>query len=179
MICLSITTDINECAPNGGLGPCDQFCTNTNGSFFCSCSPGYMHILSQYSCTGKKLHSLSIGTHSDAHPVLLIIKVIINNFLIVDINECAPNGGRGPCDQICTNTNGSFYCSCQPGYNSSGYSCSGKWSYKAIICIIGLPAAGFFFFTMLYMFLCCVVVIFSNRLSKSCFEHFLYWLCCL
>ena len=44
----------------------------------------------------------------------------------VDINECLPNGGRGPCEQICTNTLGSFDCSCQPGYNVSGYTCNGE-----------------------------------------------------
>lgn len=44
----------------------------------------------------------------------------------LDINECASNGGRGPCDQICTNTNGSFLCSCQLGYTQNGYSCIGE-----------------------------------------------------
>ena len=44
---------------------------------------------------------------------------------ISDINECAPNGGLGPCAQICTNTPGSFSCSCKAGYNVSGYACNG------------------------------------------------------
>ena len=44
---------------------------------------------------------------------------------ISDINECLPNGGLGPCAQICINTIGSFYCGCQPGYNLSGYVCNG------------------------------------------------------
>ncbi|XP_032219423.2 protocadherin Fat 4 [Nematostella vectensis] len=43
-----------------------------------------------------------------------------------DINECAPNSGRGPCDQACTNTMGSFYCSCNPGYTKNGYTCTPK-----------------------------------------------------
>ena len=29
--------DINECL----ISPCDQFCTNTRGSFECSCTSGY------------------------------------------------------------------------------------------------------------------------------------------
>ena len=51
-----------------------------------------------------------------------------SNILLIspDINECLPNGGRGPCDQICTNTIGSFSCSCQPGYAVSGYACNGE-----------------------------------------------------
>ena len=45
---------------------------------------------------------------------------------ISDINECAPNGGWGPCAQICTNTPGSFSCSCKARYNLSGYASNGK-----------------------------------------------------
>ena len=43
----------------------------------------------------------------------------------VDINECdASNGG---CEQRCNNTIGSFYCSCDIGYqlDSNGYDCNG------------------------------------------------------
>ena len=45
---------------------------------------------------------------------------------IQDINECATNNGS--CDHICTNTNGSYTCSCYDGYSllTNGYSCSGK-----------------------------------------------------
>ena len=35
-----------------------------------------------------------------------------------DINEC--NGTNHGCSQICTNTMGSYYCSCKPGYNYTG-----------------------------------------------------------
>ena len=63
-----------------------------------------------------------------------VLRVLLNALVIVsvliktsaDINECLPNGGRGPCDQICTNTLGSFSCSCQPGYAVSGYACNGE-----------------------------------------------------
>ncbi|VDN39368.1 unnamed protein product, partial [Dibothriocephalus latus] len=42
-----------------------------------------------------------------------------------DINECLEKEGRGLCQQICTNTFGSFRCSCRPGYvlQSDGASC--------------------------------------------------------
>ncbi|CAH1243823.1 PTPRA [Branchiostoma lanceolatum] len=40
-----------------------------------------------------------------------------------DADEC--NGGRGPCDQACTNTVGSYFCWCNRGYrlNSDGHAC--------------------------------------------------------
>ena len=47
------------------------------------------------------------------------------NLYVLDINECTPNGGLGPCQQNCTNTIGSFMCSCQSGYTSSRYNCTG------------------------------------------------------
>ena len=56
-------TDINECAPNSGLGPCAQICSNTEASFFCSCLVGYTR-LSEYGCIGKKnCHLLCIVLH--------------------------------------------------------------------------------------------------------------------
>ena len=51
------------------------------------------------------------------------------NFFFIylkDIDECAVNNGG--CDQNCTNTEGSFYCSCQMGYNlnEDGRTCDGE-----------------------------------------------------
>ena len=46
----------------------------------------------------------------------------------IDINECeTANGG---CEQICSNTIGSFACSCDVGYrlDSNGLNCSGKFA---------------------------------------------------
>ena len=37
----------------------------------------------------------------------------------VDVDECAENNGG--CDETCTNTDGSFYCSCRPGYTFDKY----------------------------------------------------------
>lgn len=45
---------------------------------------------------------------------------------ITDINECdLENDG---CQQICINTNGSYNCSCNPGYtlNTDGQFCTGE-----------------------------------------------------
>ena len=47
------TTDINEC--DEGLDGCHQICTNTNGSFDCSCSPGFELLSDGTTCNGKYL----------------------------------------------------------------------------------------------------------------------------
>ena len=44
---------------------------------------------------------------------------------VADINECDKDNGR--CNQICTNTFGSYYCSCEEGYtlDFNGFNCTG------------------------------------------------------
>lgn len=54
-----------------------------------------------------------------------------------DTDECGNNNGG--CNQTCTNTDGSFRCSCTSAYtlNSDGRSCSGK-NYQLLNCNIYL-----------------------------------------
>ena len=54
-----------------------------------------------------------------------MIKDLICHNKNSDIVECDENNGG--CSQICTNTEGSFECSCRNGYvlESDGHNCSG------------------------------------------------------
>ena len=46
------TSDINECqTDNGG---CTQTCSNTDGSYQCSCDKGYELTEDRHTCIGKK-----------------------------------------------------------------------------------------------------------------------------
>ena len=46
------TSDVNECLSNNG--GCAQICTNTVGSFTCSCNTGYSLGADTRSCVGKR-----------------------------------------------------------------------------------------------------------------------------
>lgn len=46
--------------------------------------------------------------------------------LVSDINECTDSLHNCHADGICTNTNGSFYCTCQVGYTGDGVNCTGN-----------------------------------------------------
>ena len=50
---------------------------------------------------------------------------VINHLYSSDHDECAV--GSSGCDHVCSNTNGSFSCSCHPGYflDSDGKTCRG------------------------------------------------------
>ena len=51
--------------------------------------------------------------------------VVFSQFLIaVDINECAASNGG--CDQLCLNTEGSFKCQCNNGYELKNGRCVGE-----------------------------------------------------
>ena len=51
---------------------------------------------------------------------------IIDGSMHTDVDECATNNGG--CAQTCTNTVGSFVCSCPSGYTlaSNGLTCDGE-----------------------------------------------------
>lgn len=84
---------------------CVAFCGINNGGCLHNC----LSINGRATCTcrpGYRLH--------------------INGRSCNDVNECAPNSGRGPCSESCRNLEGGYECRCQRGYrlNVDGHSCS-------------------------------------------------------
>ena len=59
----------------------------------------------------------------------------VPDFLIVDINECET--GKHNCDAnaTCKNTEGSFVCTCKPGYSGNGVNCTGNNSTSVFFII--------------------------------------------
>ena len=49
--------------------------------------------------------------------------------IFTDVNECATNNGN--CGQVCVDTAGSYFCSCNSGYslNANARTCSGRESF--------------------------------------------------
>jgi len=45
---------------------------------------------------------------------------------LLDINECLTNNGGCSIDAQCTNTIGSFLCTCNAGFSGNGSICTGK-----------------------------------------------------
>ena len=46
-----ILTEINECLNNNG--GCEHNCTNTPGSYYCTCNTGYQLLSDKHNCTGN------------------------------------------------------------------------------------------------------------------------------
>ena len=95
---IHISADINECII--GTDRCSQKCQNTLGSYTCSCDSGYRLSSDGWICNGKSFRR----------------KPLIRSYnpYYADIDECAENSDN--CTQNCTNTVGSFSCSCGSGF---------------------------------------------------------------
>ena len=108
------SSDINEC--NFTNGGCEHSCTNTLGSFNCSCDRGYqLDEKDGLNCTGKRIFDLAT---MEALSIFLFCS---------DVNECeidVLHNCHG--DAQCTNTEGSYICSCSPGYTGDGKHCTGR-----------------------------------------------------
>jgi len=56
-----------------------------------------------------------------------------------DIDECASNNGGCDAVAICSNTPGSFTCTCPEGYTGDGFTCTGKSNVVSILSLfVGL-----------------------------------------
>ena len=124
-----IFTDIDECAESNGSVLCESEltgyqCINTGGSYECLCRDGYQFNEDQNMCAGKTL--LSYNHHSFislSHTHTLSL----SRSLSIDIDECAINGSS-LCQRDCTNTEGSYQCSCGEWYVfESPYNCTGQF----------------------------------------------------
>ena len=98
--------DLNECAQNNG--GCSHTCTNTEGSYVCSCNVGYELDTDNHTCFDidecvRNTNSCSHGCHNTPSS---------------DDNEC--QDGEHDCleemNKECKNTPGSFECVSTDGY---------------------------------------------------------------
>ena len=121
-------TDLNEClTENGG---CRQTCTNTVGSYVCSCNEGFTLASDRRNCTGKPwprnftIIIIIIAGAKTERELIIIALILLYNFS--DINECQSN--MGGCAHSCYNTIGSFTCDCMPGYTlaNDDSTCNGE-----------------------------------------------------
>ncbi|XP_013384434.1 multiple epidermal growth factor-like domains protein 6 [Lingula anatina] len=122
--------DINECST--GNGGCTHTCTNTVGSFFCTCRTGFVLDGNGLTCSDRdecstshhgceqKCNNLQGKYYCSCNEgyVLAADKKLCN-----DVDECSK--GTQACDHNCHNTRGSYTCSCRNGYElaSDGHGC--------------------------------------------------------
>ena len=88
------------------------------GSYACSCIDGYNLRSDGRTCEGEPLNSvLLLPIHT---------QYAFTTEIQLDIDECYEDTHN--CTQTCTNTNGSYVCSCEPGYRLAldDHTCEGN-----------------------------------------------------
>ncbi|XP_070536953.1 fibrillin-1-like [Ptychodera flava] len=128
-------TDVDECAL--GLDDCEQLCNNTLGSFVCSCREGFILEEDEKRCEPedrcvKTCENGKCYLDGDRQQQCQCDKGYKNDPAgnCEDCNECRNEcfgeGEQNRCQQRCLNTEGSYLCSCDPGYtlDGNGFTCT-------------------------------------------------------
>ncbi|XP_078377353.1 uncharacterized protein LOC144660575 isoform X1 [Oculina patagonica] len=102
-------TDIDECVLSAHSCCQNEECVNTEGNYSCACKPGWRKTGNATSASLERCH-------------------LFTSPLCIDVDECAEeihncSTYEGQANAICTNTNGSFQCSCLQGWQGDGFYC--------------------------------------------------------
>ena len=139
-----LPTDIDECSPADLQEAHAVYrhnchmqanCSNTKGSFICSCNEGYSG--DGVTCEGK-ITQFPFQLRRNIYLAYYTSLTRCSIGFLTDINECVPRSldpeqkhlqHNCHADANCTNTKGSFYCTCHTGYSGDGVTCAGKDIY--------------------------------------------------
>ncbi|XP_055859523.1 fibrillin-1-like isoform X4 [Biomphalaria glabrata] len=118
---VSCDTDVNECVVTPDICPRDQICTNTNGSYTCTCPAGFQLV--NGICTNidecasvitnncSQLCTDNPGSYSCSCQNGY---TLLPNNTCQNINECFAD--IDGCEQDCEDVEGSYNCKCNAGY---------------------------------------------------------------
>uniref|UniRef100_A0A3Q1G5L7 Thrombomodulin n=1 Tax=Acanthochromis polyacanthus TaxID=80966 RepID=A0A3Q1G5L7_9TELE len=100
--------------------PCEHMCTNTPGSYRCSCYDGYRQNPHEPSTCTRYCGQEECAAECDPNdryqcfcPEGYISEERGTDVFCIDMDECS----FSYCDQLCSNTFGSYVCACSPGYS--------------------------------------------------------------
>ncbi|XP_072035556.1 uncharacterized protein [Amphiura filiformis] len=143
---------IDECTTNTDTCHANATCTNTVGSFTCSCNDGYggNGITCTAICSPACVHGACIlpdqcecltGYEGSSCEIAICSPTCVHGTCVspdqcecspgyegsicdIDIDECTTSTHTCHASATCTNTVGSFTCSCNDGYGGNGFTCS-------------------------------------------------------
>ncbi|XP_078695151.1 uncharacterized protein LOC144924079 isoform X4 [Branchiostoma floridae x Branchiostoma belcheri] len=124
-------TDVNECLQGSHSCHANAICSNTEGSYNCTCQDGFAG--DGQSCDPECHFPFTYGgitynscTNVDHHrPWCSFTAVYQGRWKNCDdVNECLQGSHSCHANAICSNTEGSYTCTCQDGFAGDGQSCT-------------------------------------------------------
>ena len=115
---LHIYIDVDECQTDTHNCSENAECSDTHGSFNCTCNEGYDGDGLQCNSTSTRLRG--------SHPLRCMhieIKITVS---CTDINECEINPDICGDKAECNDTDGSYVCICSVGFSGNGSICKGR-----------------------------------------------------
>ncbi len=110
----SVCVNVNECIDGTHNCHINAACTDTSGSFICSCRSGFLG-------DGRNCTCPNIGYRVSGSG---------NASVCVNVNECIDGTHNCHINAACTDTSGSFTCSCPPGFLGDGTTCTCPAGYR-------------------------------------------------
>ena len=117
---LFMYADVDECERNEDNCHENANCTNTEGSFTCFCNPGYTG--DGINCTSKIIIVMDDQKESKSFEVVI---TCFGSSASTDVDECTLGEHTCNVNANCTDTDGSFNCTCREGFEGNGFNCTG------------------------------------------------------
>ena len=107
--------DVDECNMANPCGP--GTCTNLVCGYNCSCQPGYKSyglIANNVTCIGMSFSNYQYSSRCN----VLLSSSDIDECALSSLSNCSSNA-------TCSNTVGSYICTCKQGFSGNGRNCTG------------------------------------------------------
>ncbi|XP_036412926.1 adhesion G protein-coupled receptor E1-like [Colossoma macropomum] len=127
--------DENECEDNPNLCGDHSICHNTNGSYYCTCQPGFQSRTPNFNTTDPHCKDINECTENNPCPKNSTCKNSMGSYMCEclpgfklstetaacrDIDECDSEEYKCGKHGSCSNLAGSYHCKCNPGYGNYG-----------------------------------------------------------
>ena len=133
--------DVDECSASSPVCDSNANCSNTRGSYICTCRAGYtgdgktcQGRFENVMLTQRVREVLRYTNQIKIFPMVLLKHPLVFPYCSLgicvpfsDVDECSASSPVCDSNANCSNTRGSYICTCKSGYKGDGKICQGRF----------------------------------------------------